>query len=81
MLGALLRSLRERRGMPMAEVIEALGVPRSTAYYWESASSRPDPVDLKRLLDLYEATDAEQLRAWELRSQPIESSESAESAA
>lgn len=74
MLGDLMAALRTRRGLTMAQVIEELGVPRSTAYVWESASSRPDPEHLQRLLDLYEASDADRLHAWELRARPLESS-------
>lgn len=72
MLGEHLRTLRKRKGFSVAKVIDALGVPRSTAYHWEGPSSRPDPVDLKRLLDLYEATADDKLRAYELRGMPVE---------
>jgi transcriptional regulator with XRE-family HTH domain len=67
MLGALLAELRMARGLKMAQVIEALGVPRSTAYVWESSASRPEPEHLKALLALYGATEAQQLQAWNLR--------------
>lgn len=70
MLGALLHSLRERAGLPMTRVVVELGVPRATAYAWEGADSRPEPENLKRLLDLYGATDDERLHAWELRGEP-----------
>ena len=71
MLGALLVELRRRRGLSMAEVIEHLGVPRSTAYGWEGAASRPEPEHLQRLLDLYAATDEDRLEAWRLRAMPV----------
>lgn len=66
-LGELLSDLRRRSGLPMAGVIERLGVPRSTAYSWEAPGARPHPEHLQRLLDLYDATDAERLEAWRLR--------------
>lgn len=72
MLGEHLKALRRRRGFSVAKVIEDLDVPRSTAYHWEGPASRPDPVDLKRLLDLYEASDDDKLRAYELRGMPVE---------
>jgi transcriptional regulator with XRE-family HTH domain len=84
-LGELIRSLRLARGLKMPRVMELLSevrkrrnpnakpVPRSTAWWWEGPRSRPEPEDLQDLLDLYGATDAERLKAWELRtSNPLE---------
>jgi transcriptional regulator with XRE-family HTH domain len=68
MLGTLLAELRAARGLSMVQVIETLGVPRSTAYFWESPASRPEPEHLQALLTLYGASDAQQLQAWKLRS-------------
>ena len=70
-LGAALAALRKRAGLSMAEVIERLSMPRSTAYWHESASGRPSPEHLQALLDLYQATDDERLEAWRLRSLPL----------
>ena len=66
-LGPLLRSLRKRRKLTMAQVIALTGTAQSTCYWWEGPYSRPDPEDLKKLLDLYRATSEERLLAWELR--------------
>lgn len=77
MLGEFLSRLRQRRGLTIPDVVDRLGVPRSTAYQWEWQSSRPEPENLQRLLDLYEATDAERLEAWELRARSASSDEAA----
>ena len=77
MLGELLSRLRQRRGLTIPDVVERLGVPRSTAYQWEWASSRPEPENLQRLLDLYEATPDERLEAWELRARGASDSDQA----
>ena len=66
----ILKSLRSRRGMRVDDVAEALGLDRSTIYTWEKGDKRPDPEHLGRLLDLYDATDAERLEIWRLRSLP-----------
>lgn len=75
LLGDLLARLRQRRGMTMPEVVEALGIPRSTGYSWEGPHSRPEPENLQRLLDLYEATDEERLQAWDLRARGVSGSD------
>ena len=67
MLGEFLTTLRTSRGLSVPDVVERLGIPRSTAYAWEQPQSRPEPENLQALLNLYEATDEERLRAWELR--------------
>ena len=72
-LGELLRRLRTGRSLKMATVIERLQVPRATAYWWETPRGRPEPEQLQRLLDLYDASPADRLKAWELRtSDPLE---------
>lgn len=72
MLGAFLSGLRVRAGLSMAQVIERLSVPKSTAYWFEGDGSigRPSPEHLQALLDLYQATDEERLEAWRLRALP-----------
>ncbi len=75
MLGEYLARLRQQRGMSVPEVVEALGIPRSTGYAWEGPHSRPEPENLQRLLDLYEATDAERLQAWDLRARAASDSD------
>lgn len=67
MLGDHLKDLRTRAGLTMSEVVEKLGIPRATGYLWESPRSRPEPESLQRLLDLYNASASDRLRAWELR--------------
>lgn len=69
-LGVLLRELRGPRRVQ--DVARDLGVVRSAVYLWESttASRRlPSATSLQQLLDLYEASDAQRLLAWRLRSQ------------
>jgi transcriptional regulator with XRE-family HTH domain len=71
-LAELLTNLRKRSGLAMPAVIDRLGVPRSTAYVWETTSSRPAPEHLQPLLDLYDATPEERLEAWRLRAAPVD---------
>jgi transcriptional regulator with XRE-family HTH domain len=72
-LGELLRRLRTGRSLKMATVIERLQVPKATAYWWETSRGRPEPEQLQRLLDLYNASPTDRLKAWELRtSNPLE---------
>lgn len=74
-LGELLERLRLRTGLKVLEVLRRLNenrteadrVARSTFYGWEKPPGRPDPEDLQRLLNLYNATPSERLLAWELR--------------
>lgn len=77
MLGELLKRMRKQRGLKVRHVIEALGVPRSTAYFWETPAGRPDPASLGKLLDLYGATPEERLQAWQLRASDPEAGEPA----
>ncbi len=67
MLGPFLRALRERAQLSVSDVVERMTIPRSTAYYWEGPLARPAPEHLQALLDLYDASPEERLRAWELR--------------
>lgn len=69
-LDKYLQHLREKAGLRPPEVIDHLQVSRFTFYSWERPGSRPDPVALGRLLDLYEASPAERLVAFELRALP-----------
>ena len=73
MLGALLRALRG--GRHADQVATALGVARSAIYHWEGGKRRPDPENLGRLLDHYEATEEQRARAWRLRSLPADAIE------
>lgn len=69
-LGPFLRDLRENHAkMRAADVSEALSVPKPTLYYWESAKGRPDPVQIRRLCELYAATPEQLARALLLRAQ------------
>ncbi len=67
MLGPYLRSLRTANGISAADALRSLGVPRSTLYSWEGPISRPDPVQLGRMLDLYGASEIQRAEAWRLR--------------
>jgi transcriptional regulator with XRE-family HTH domain len=68
----LLRDLRLRAALRVPEVAEALGVPRSTAYSWETPAGRPEPETLARLLKLYKASEDEELLAYRLRAVPLD---------
>lgn len=70
MLGAFLRKAREAHGLDVREVAIALGIPRATIYMWESPRSRPDPVDIRRLLTHYGCDESEISEALVLRSMP-----------
>lgn len=70
LLGQFLRDLRGDRSAK--EVYEALGVPKPTFYMWEGPRSRPDPTDLKRLLDFYGVDADQELEAFRLRSEPLD---------
>ena len=70
-LGEALRAIRRERGLRVTQVVESLGVPRSTAYSWEGPTASPQPSELQALLDLYGATDDERLRIWSLRARPV----------
>lgn len=68
-LGGLLKDLRERRGLSLAQVRDALGVGgRSTVHHWENGIVVPSD-RLGQVLELYQATDEERLRALELAAQ------------
>lgn len=64
-LGQHLRTLRGSRKVP--DVARTLGVVRSAVHLWEASTRMPSAVHLQALLDLYEASDDQRLRAWELR--------------
>lgn len=67
MLQTLLRSLREARGLKVADVADKLGVVRGTIYAWEAGEKLPDPVNLRALADVYEATETERADLARLR--------------
>lgn len=68
-LARQLKQLRERAGLSIVRVIEAIGVSRAVAYAWEDEGPNgkaPGPGHLQALLELYRATDVEQLAVWRL---------------
>ncbi len=81
MLPEHLKALRIAAGKTVRDVREALGVPKATAYAWESEGARPEPEQLQRLLDLFEASDEDRLTAWRLRSAPRVATDGATEAA
>lgn len=70
-LGELLRRLRGER--PVAEVARELRVVQQAVYLWEStnrrARRRPSVGHMQRLLDLYGASVADRLLAYQLRAE------------
>lgn len=70
MLHEHLKALRGAAGLTIRDVREALEVPKATAYAWETRGARPEPEQLQRLLDLFNASDEDRLTAWRLRSGP-----------
>ena len=73
-LAQLLRQLRA--GRDAGEVADAIGVRRSSVYFWEQTSAdynrrRPSAQHLQKLLDHYEASDADRLLAWQLVASPV----------
>lgn len=85
-VGDYLRKMRrrweKRRGTQSAEseetavqeVLRRLSIPRPTLYLWESARSRVDPVDVRRLLTVYGCPETEIAEALRLRSLSPDSS-------
>lgn len=78
MLCGFLAALRERSKLSKPEIMAALGVSRPTVDSWENpgAGNRaPSPAHFQALLDLYDASPEERLRAWELRASASTSGE------
>jgi DNA-binding transcriptional regulator YiaG len=63
-----IRRLRERSGLSVIQVSEALDLARSTVYAWEDPNqrNRPDPKHLGRFLETVHASEEEQLALFRL---------------
>jgi transcriptional regulator with XRE-family HTH domain len=68
MLGPFLQERRKESGRRVLEVVAHMGVSKATVYLWESALSRPDPVDIRRLLQFYGCSEEQIAEALRLRS-------------
>lgn len=70
-LGELLRNLRGDRSA--TAIAREIGVVKSALYLWEAGNPRarrlPSPRHLQRLLDIYGASVADRLLAWQLRAE------------
>ena len=66
-MGSILRALRERRGLTVAEAAGWLGLTRATIYTWEGDAKKPDPASLRAAMDLYGATAEERDEVARLR--------------
>lgn len=63
----LLKMLRTRRGLTHAQAAEAIGVVRGTIYAWEEDGKEPDKERLRRIVEVYGASDAEATELARLR--------------
>lgn len=70
-LHEVLRQMRKRAKLTTKDVEVLTGIRRFTVYSWEREGCRPSPEGLGALLDAYNATAAERLMVWRLRSEPV----------
>lgn len=66
-MGSILRTLRERRGLGVADAAALIGVTRATVYAWEGGEKEPDKPALRSACDVYAATDDERAELARLR--------------
>jgi transcriptional regulator with XRE-family HTH domain len=68
----ILRELRVARGFDVATAAEEIGVHRSTVYAWEAAEKTPEPAQLCKAVQVYEAPKPVQDRLAYLRGFGVE---------
>lgn len=66
-MAAILRILRERRGLGVTEAAALIGITRATIYAWEGGAKEPDKQSLRNACDVYGATDEERAELARLR--------------
>lgn len=66
-MGVLLSRLRLRASLSAKAAADAIGVVVQTVYYWESGEKEPDKDSLRKLCDVYGATEAERAELARLR--------------
>lgn len=68
-LGAYLRARRLASGKTVAAIVEHMGISRPGLYWWEGPKTRPDPADIRRLLEFYGCSEEQIVEAQRLREQ------------
>ncbi len=66
-MGSILRTLRERAGLSVADAAEQIGVSRSLVYAWEKDEKQPEPPNLRAACRVYAASEAERAELAALR--------------